>query len=133
MIDVSTLIDDPDFALDVTLIRRRGSWQEGRFVPRTEAVPIRAVVRPNYGSDVSGYRRGAAGRKLIPEPAGSRPEGLLVFFTRTEVRLAEGSRASDQLVCRGRVYEAVQVKNWSEHGFWRVTAWELATPERSSP
>ncbi len=133
MIDVGNLIDDPDFSVPVTLIRRRGHWLDGRFSVQTEEIPIRAVVRPNYGSDVSGYRRGAAGKKLIIEPAGSRPEGLLVFYTRTEIRLAEGERASDQFVFRGRTYEAVQVKNRSEHGFWRVTARELAVPERRNP
>ena len=131
MMDVGTLIADPDFAEPVTLIRREGRFAGGVFVTEPREIPILAVVRPNYGSDVSGYHRGVAGRKIQPEPAGGRPEGLLVFYTRTEVKLAEGGRASDQLRCRGRLYEAVQVKNWSRHGFYRVTARELAAEGRS--
>lgn len=110
MIDLSRLIADPDFSEPFVIRRRIGKWVAGRFIATPEDTAVTGIVEPTSGDDL----------EQVPE--GDRVSGMMTFYTRQPVYLSQDKQQSDELIWRGRVYKAVQVLDWSRHGFYKTIA-----------
>ena len=123
MIDVSRLITDPDFCEPFTIRRRVGKWEAGRFVATPEDPAVNGIVEPTNGDDL----------EQVPE--GDRVSGMMTFYTKQPVYLAQDKQQSDELIWRGKLYKAVQILDWSRHGFYKVIASfvEVTPDEQANP
>lgn len=110
MIDLSRLITNPDFSEPFVIRRRIGKWEAGRFIATPEDTAVTGIVEPTNGDDL----------EQVPE--GDRVSGMMTFYTKQPVYLAQVRSQSDELIWRGRVYKAVQILDWSRHGFYKVIA-----------
>lgn len=110
MIDLSQLIHDPDFCEPFVIRRQKGSWKNGRFELVYEDCKVKGIVEPTSGDDL----------EQLPE--GDRVSGMMTFYTKEQVQLALDPQPADHIICRGKVYKAVQVLDWSRHGFYKTIA-----------
>ena len=109
MIDVSQLITDPDFCEPFVIRRRIGKWEAGRFIATPEDT-VNGIVEPTSGDDL----------EQVPE--GDRVSGMMTFYTKQPVYLSQDKQQSDEIIWRGKLYKAVQILDWSRHGFYKVIA-----------
>lgn len=123
MIDVSRLLTDPDFCEPFVIRRRVGKWEAGRFIAVPEDTAVTGIVEPTNGDDL----------EQLPE--GDRVSGMMTFYTKQPVYLSWDKRQSDEIIWRDRVYKAVQILDWSRHGFYKVIASfvEVAPDEQINP
>lgn len=110
MIDVSRLLADPDFCEPFVIRRRVGKWEAGRFVASPEDTAVTGIVEPTNGDDL----------EQLPE--GDRVSGMMTFYTKQPVYLAQDKRQSDEIIWRGKTYKAQHILDWSRHGFYKVIA-----------
>lgn len=110
MIDVSRLLTDPDFCEPFVIRRRVGKWEAGRFIAAPEDTAVTGIVEPTNGDDL----------EQLPE--GDRVSGMMTFYTKQPVYLAQDKRQSDEIIWRGKTYKAQHILDWSRHGFYKVIA-----------
>ncbi|MCL2829843.1 MAG: hypothetical protein FWD77_03775 [Betaproteobacteria bacterium] len=118
MIDVSELIDDPDFASAFELIRSSGGFEnEGEYVAAPGQPEKRiGVVQPAKAEDVA---------QFLPE--GERANRAITVYCRQELRHSDGEGAdSDAILWNGQRWRVIGVRNWSGEGFWQATAVGIA-------
>ena len=109
MPDVTALLVDPGLgAQTVTVKRRTGSWQGGRFVVGQNDEQTLNVV---------GILQPASPEQLEFFPEGERREGQVVFYTQTTLYLTEGDRISDRLLWQGETYKIINLNRWQDYGF----------------
>jgi len=124
MIDVSELMNDPDFASHYTVMRTTGKWNKGRFelnAPRE--LRFYGPVQP------------ATVKEVEQLPTGNQVKGIMKFMCKRPKRLfvtrempVDGSQteelgaASDEIHYQGDVYEVIQVMPWSANGYMRAFA-----------
>lgn len=107
-LDLSDLIDDPDFADDSgTLFLRRtaaaaGTNGRGQSAPQDE--PLAGVVTQASGDAL----------RLLPE--GARAEGAILIHTRADLRVVSEGYAADQVLWQGRTYTVAAVADWTTFG-----------------
>ena len=98
----------------LTVIRRSGDWDEGRFIPTEETISIRANVQP------------ASVHELEQLPEGDRIKGLLLIVTTERLYITsdkqDEERVSDEIVWHGNRYKIMKVDDWSCHGFYKAYA-----------
>jgi hypothetical protein len=110
--DISWLVEDPDFAQTFTVYRRTGHWFKGAFELDPEQ-PIRmtGVVQPADAQDM----------EQLPE--GDRIKGLMKFYSRQEIYLSRAGGAeeeagvSDEIEWRGKRHKIISVLPWMDQGF----------------
>ena len=120
MIDVSQLITDPDFCEPFVIRRRVGKWEAGRFVATPEDTAVNGSVEPTSGDDL----------EQVPE--GDRVSGMMTFYVKQPIYLSQDKQQSDEILCRGKTYKAVQIQDWSRHGFYKVIASLVEVPNEQT-
>lgn len=111
MINVSELIDDPDFAQAYTGVRITGQWVDGDFVKTETSISFYGPVIAASIHDIN----------MVPE--GDRVAGMMTFLTKADnpfyVSQASDSYEgiSDYLIWRGDRYKLVQVMPLHDYGF----------------
>jgi hypothetical protein len=123
LVDVSDLIEDPDFASPYTVVRRTGKWNRGRFdVSEPERLDYYGAVQP------------ATTRDLAQLGIGDEERGVMKFFCRAPKDLYlthsfnEGGepddavQVSDEIEFRGLLYKVLRVSPWQHHGWTRAFA-----------
>ena len=110
MLDVSQLIYDPDFCESFVIRHRRGTWQDGAFITNVEEKNVLGIVEPTSGEDL----------KQLPEA--DRVGGLMTFYSKETLDLGQEDQLSDEIISRGKVYQLLQVQDWSRHGFYKAIA-----------
>lgn len=109
MIDVSELMDDPDFSAPYTVIRRTGAWDAGRYQVQEKMLAYYGPVQPPSSREL----------ELLPE--GERAGGVMCFWSKLPIYLSAGpegeSAVSDEILWQGRRYKVIQLNDWS-HGGW---------------
>jgi hypothetical protein len=111
--DISWLIEDPDFAQIFTVHRRTGKWVEGAFeLDPTRAITMVGVVQP----------AGAQDMEQLPE--GDRVKGMMKFYSRQELYRSrvdgdgESAGVSDEVEWRGKRFKIISVIPWPDQGFY---------------
>jgi hypothetical protein len=121
MIDVSDLIEDPDFAFPYTVVRRTGTWVDGRFV--VSDTPDRLSY---YGAV-----QAASTRDIQQLGIGDNETGVMKFFCRQpkDIYLTsnfddtdESAQVSDEIEFGGSLYKVLQVSPWQQNGWTRAFA-----------
>lgn len=107
LIDVTELLEDPDFAESFRLIRTTGQWNEGRFeVNAPESIPFYGPVQPPSSQDM----------EILPE--GERLKGVMCFWVKgSEVYLTREDGIGDLFLWRGNHYKIIQVNQWADYGW----------------
>ncbi len=114
MIDVSELINDPDFASDFTVYRKTGEFIEGGYSQTETAIPMTGVVIPSSPDELA----------MVPE--GDRVTGANTFYaTEALYRTREGG-TSDEILWNGERYRVVHVWDRSANGFYKAMAARMA-------
>ena len=109
MPDVTALLVDTELgAQTVTVKRKTGSWQGGRFVVGENGTQTLSVI---------GILQPASPEQLEFFPEGERREGQVVFYTQTTLYLTEGSEISDRLMWQGEEYKIININRWQDYGF----------------
>lgn len=126
MINVSELMNDPDFCSNYKVLRRQGKWQKGRFV-------LASAIELSYYGPV----QPATEKELEQFPEGDRERGVMKFMCSPPKRLYItetpndiGERdiiVSDQIVYDGELYKIIKVKNWKQQGFIRAFGYCIGT------
>lgn len=119
MIDVTSIINDPDFNLPFNLIRVNGDWvpeQEGVWAD-VEAAPtgVNGIVLPAKLADL----------KLLPE--GERTESSIVLYALFELRMSDpaGTIRSDIVEyppASGEFYRVAHTRYYAQCLLWYAIA-----------
>ncbi len=120
-IDVSDLVEDPDFASPYTVLRRTARWVNGRFeVSEPERLAYYGAVQP------------ASPRELAQTDIGDAENGVMKFFCRAPQALhithafsdngETAAPVSDEIEFRGAVYKVLRVSPWQHCGWTRAFA-----------
>ena len=113
MIDVSEIINDPDFCQSFTVYRDSGSWIEGRWVSSTSTLSMSGVISV------------ASAKELNQVPEGDRVEGAIVIHTTDQIyatRAASPAGISDKIEWNGELYKIIQMYPYSDYGFYKAIA-----------
>lgn len=110
MLDVSRLLYDADFCEAFVIRHRKGDWQDGAFIVNMEEKQVLGIVEPTSGEDL----------KQLPEA--DRVGALMTFYSKEPLSLGEEDQVSDEIISRGRIYQLLQVQDWSRHGFYKAIA-----------
>lgn len=118
MIDVSELMEDPDFSTPYQVVRRDGEWIKGRFVPgEPEILKFYGPVQP------------PSARELEQLPEGDRQKGVMQFWCKMprEFRISQGGKkelwASDEIIWRGQRFKLCQLTPWNHAGWMSALAY----------
>ena len=112
MIDVSELMDDPDFASTITVTRMAagayapgGVWVAGEPVTTTET----HIVQPDSNPDHT---------EFLPEGDRSAERAVVYSLTAVALRQADGmNQQADTFVWMGKNYRVAFSKPWDAHGY----------------
>lgn len=110
MLDVSQLFYDVDFCESFAIRHRKGAWQDGEFIVSGEEKKVLGIVEPTSGEDL----------QQLPEA--DRIGGLMTFYSKEPLSLGDTGQVSDEIISRGKVYQLLQVQDWSRHGFYKAIA-----------
>lgn len=113
-INVSRVASNSKFLSEITVERKSGSWQDGRYVPGApETFRISAIVTVLAPDD------------LMAVPEADRTHEVMRFITKMELQLTrEGTNqgVSDVIVYDSRRYRVIKSSNDSGWGYWRTLA-----------
>ena len=118
MIDVSEIIEDPDFAQSFYVYRSTGSFINGVW---TESTPTRIQM---YGVITVANAKEV---RMLPE--GDRIQGAMDFYSTKALyvtRTGQTQGTSDKILWRGDYYKLINVKNWADYGFYSATGERIA-------
>lgn len=108
MIDVSEIIQDPDFAQTYSVQRDSGKLVNGRWVPNTTNFDITGVVTVANSQDV----------QQLPE--GDRVVGIMAFHSTQLLQITNPEGISDIITWRGEQYKLLQVYPYGDYGYYKA-------------
>ena len=119
MIDLSQVVNDPDFAKEFTIRRYSGQFQKGGWV--------------QSGIDVPGYGivTVAKEREIESLPEFDRIIGAMIFHSSdpiyiTELEFGENQKVSDVIIWHEHEYRIMKVWPWSDFGYYRALGVRMA-------
>lgn len=112
LVDISFLIEDPDFAKPFIAYRKTGNWKKGgKFVQDEVKINHFGIVQPASTEDIEQL------------PQGDRVKGVMCFYSRKEIHLTRTgddeteSGTSDEIEWHKKRYKVIQVMPYSDYGF----------------
>ena len=114
-INVSELINDPDFAQKFTIERsEQGVFVDGLYVSNKKTFDITGIVQPYSPKTVEYTQNGdvVSGEIKIWSKQ-------IIYTTRGE---KDNNGTSDIIIYKGEKYKVNLVKDWEEHGYWSAVA-----------
>lgn len=112
LLDVSDILDDPDFADSSFVCHRLSETVDGHG---------RAQVAPQDFS-FTGVATSNAGDMLKRLPEGSRIEGSITIHTKFPLRAAGQNYAADEITWKGRDYIVSTINDYTSYGAGFVAA-----------
>lgn len=107
MLDLSFLIDDPDFCSTCTLLSSCITGDDhGRPIYEQTESEIIAVIQPATAEDM----------QRIAETAGGVTTETLAIYTQSKLCAGTPSRGADMIVFEGKLYEVCQVEDFMPNG-----------------
>lgn len=121
MIDVSELMNDPDFATEYTVIRSMGEWQDGRFVlKKKNEISCYGPVQPATEDELEQLDIGDRNHITMKFMCAYPMELFITSETENE------GQFSDMISYNGKKYKIIKVKPWiSSGGYFRAFAYEV--------
>lgn len=121
MIDVSSIVLDPDFAQTFTVKRYSGDWVAGRFVEGHDDIQVLGTISIANAKQIA----------FIPE--GDRIGGEIAIHTtvplynsRNGTETKEGG-TSDIVIWHDDEYKIYQVNEYSDYGYYFAIGQRMAT------
>lgn len=115
MINISEIIDDPDFAQAFTLVRSVGTYTLGRFVYTTTTLNRYGVILPMTSKEITQLATGDALQGYIKvfclDP---------IYTTRLDTA-GDGGGLSDEIVWQGENHKVLSVQQYSDFGYWQAS------------
>ena len=109
MLDISFLLEDPDFTTTFELLERSVEFVDGEFVAGEPTVTtLHGTVRPTSDKDL----------EMLPE--GDRVNGTTTFWVKGRVSLNINEELAPLLRYKGLTYKAINVLDWSDSGFTKI-------------
>jgi hypothetical protein len=110
MIDVSQIVNTPEFAQDYTILRSAGSWLNGVWILTTTPLAGFGVVSIAEPNDV------------MMNEAGDIIKGEMVFHSDTPIFTTSAlqGRSSDIITWNGTNYRILQVGPYRDYGYYRA-------------
>lgn len=109
MLDISFLLDDPDFVTTFQVIKTSGEWQDGEY-----------VVLPTVPETVSGVVRATGKDDLEMLPEADRISGSITFWTRKPIDLDLTASPPPRLRYAGNTYKIMHLENWQDSGYTKM-------------
>ena len=106
MIDISSLLCDPDFCTEYTIIDSTGGFVKGRYIGKQTREIVTGVVRPTAGDDLD----------LLPEA--DRLQGSMTFYV-TALLACIDIKNRLYAEYNSRLYKIIHVDDFSDNGFYR--------------
>lgn len=114
-IDMSDIVNDPDFAQDWTVMRTTGRFAEGGYVASAPcSLAFYGIIQPASAEDM----------QQVPEA--DRITGAMSFiseqrmYTTRKASECKTSGLSDTITWNGQPYKIVSVEPWKDFGFWKA-------------
>ncbi len=108
MIDLSELLEDPDFCDTYKVLRKRSYWNEGKQVSDIDEFTVEGIVLPSTSKDID----------MLPE--GDRQHGLKTFFSPVPLHVTDTEETSDICVYRGQQYKLLSAFDYQSNGFYKA-------------
>lgn len=108
MIDVGSIVVDPDFAQPYTVHRKSGAWVAGRWEPTEDDLPYFGAIMVATQRDLN----------MIPE--GDRVSGMMMFFAVKPLNLTSETGTSDEITWKNERYRLTAMLPWSDFGFYQA-------------
>lgn len=115
-INVSELIQDPDFAQEFTVERKRGSWVQGRFEFTTQTLKRYGVIIPDA-------------KVIVQTPEGDTIKGAINVYSLEQINTtvlaknsSERDQVSDEVIWRGESYKVMSVDPYVDFGYYHALA-----------
>lgn len=119
LLDVSDVLDDPDFQTQITLLRTAVTGMErGRDVKANTSATMLAVVQPATSADL---------QRL---PDASINQGAITIWARFASATDGPTTKADKVEWRGDTYTVMTVDDWGEFGsgYFRAIAVRQSVP-----
>ena len=105
LLDVSDVLDDPDFSTQITVTSTAVTGMErGRETKTTTTATLRAVVQPTRSQDL----------QRLPDLA--LGTGAITIWARYPFASDTATTKADKVVWRGDTYTVMTVDDWGEYG-----------------
>lgn len=117
MIDVSDVLDDPDFMQTFTRYRcTRALAHHGESTPTYDSgTPLQGVIEPASQADL----------QVLEE--GTRLSDVVAVYTKADVRIGDSSNAPDVVLVNGARHVCLHIEDFRSNGnYVRVLAQRLA-------
>lgn len=118
MIDVSELVDDPDFAEPggITVTRKAGTFVSGRFTPADTVVNATGTIQPMESKEIAQL------------PQADQIVGAIKLWSKTELLTARANPdgLADEVVWNGQNWKIWTVRNFGANGHYAYTAVRLS-------
>ncbi|MCL2084423.1 MAG: hypothetical protein FWH06_04090 [Oscillospiraceae bacterium] len=123
MIDVSDLMDDPDFSCDYTVIRTTGKWVKGRFVlsPVPQRLKYYGPVQPATVKEIEQLSTGDQPIAVMKFMC-KMPRRLFLTRDLSQAETGDDGAISDMILFRGNSYSIIQVMPWNHFKWMRAFA-----------
>jgi hypothetical protein len=116
MINLASIVSDPDFAQALTVTRSNGgSWQLGNWINNTESINWFGIVQPSTPEEL----------EQVPE--GDRVKGAMSFHseqviyeTHTDGPTDPNAGISDLITWQNQIYRIVKVFPWEDFGYYKA-------------
>lgn len=111
LVDISFLIEDPDFAQPFIAYRKSGNWKKGKYIQEEKEIKHFGIIQPASTEDI----------EQLPE--GDRVKGVMCFYSRKDIYLTRtgneevDSGTSDEIEWHNKRYKVVQVMPFIDYGY----------------
>lgn len=115
MIDISEIVNDPDFAQSFSVLRSVGSFDgNGKWSMGTPATLSRyGVIQPSKQNDIVLY---------VPE--GERIGEMITVYCSQDILMSDAKNQQSDIIVKsdGAKYRVAYSKPWQQHGYWFAIA-----------
>lgn len=115
MIQIGEVILGPAFLTTITVERKSGRWENGRYNAKDpETVTMQGNLQPAGETDT------------VTTPEGNQIKGDIVVYVLEpiyETQVQAGSNAdgiSDTVLYSGNRYQVIRTEDWSLYGYWKA-------------
>ncbi|MES2587007.1 MAG: hypothetical protein V4536_08820 [Pseudomonadota bacterium] len=117
MIDISEVINDPDFTQPFQINRMFGSFvNEGEWLDSPVTLERIGVIQPTKANDAL---------QFLPE--GERQSNAITIYCTQDVLMGDGqNQRSDTVLWNGSQYRVAYAKPWQQNGYWFAIATGMA-------
>lgn len=116
-LDISEVINDPDFCSDFIVHRTTGTFVGGRFTPTTTPLPVTGIIEPHDE------------KEIVQLPPGDSIQGSIDIYTHKQLNTTilaketwEPDRLSDEVEWHGYRYKVINSLPWGDFGYYRSLA-----------